>query len=286
MGALLSIAVWVAPASAQSTPEEALSEVREMALYARYREALEAAQSYLERDDLDAAQRNAGLEVLATVHVAMGNSDAVAEVLRELYARDPEHRLSDPDASPPVLSAFGRARANPPEPVAVSLDHEPPTLEPGQAPRVEVQLGEGSDALTELRLRYRRADEARFNTVVMNRGEGAASARLPFSNEEEEYEVVYFIEGLAPSGARLATLGSADEPLAFTMPEAEVAIVPTGPTPTPGGGEDEGGGLWWIGVVAGVVVVGAVLATVLVVTAEDGPQDGSLGNIDLPLVSF
>ncbi len=262
-----------------------------MALYARYREALEAARAYLERDDLDAAQRNAGLEVLATVHVAMGQRDAVSEVLAQLYARDPQHRLSDPDASPPVLSAFGRARSNPPEPITVTLDHEPPTLSDRSTPRIEVTLGEGADALEELRLRYRRADESAYSTVVMNRSGDTAGARVPLTNEDSAYEVFYYVEGLAPSGARLVTLGTAEEPLAFDVPERQAPVVPVGgggPTPATGGNDDGGGGgLWWVGVVAAVVAVGVGVALAVVLTRDSGPQDGSLGNIDLPLsVSF
>ena len=293
-GVLLATSLAVgsaAPALAQGdSPEAALESIREMALYARYREALEGTQAYLERADLDAAQRNAGLELLATVHIAMRNQEAAQEVLAQLYARDPGHRLSDPDASPPVLSAFGRARSNPPPPQAVTLDHEPPTLTDRRPPRIEVTLGEGAEALAELRLRYRRADETRFNTVVMNRGDGVASARIPLVNEEEAYDVVYYVEGLAPSGAQLVRIGSPDEPLSFTVPAAEVAIVPTTGVTV---GEDEtsetpsGGGLWWVGLVAGgVVLVGAAIALGVLLSKDDGPDDGSLGNVQLPLVSF
>ncbi|HJK90782.1 MAG TPA: hypothetical protein RMH26_08660, partial [Polyangiaceae bacterium LLY-WYZ-15_(1-7)] len=61
--ALLSAA---APAHAQPSPSVALAEIREMILYARYDEAIAAAQSFLEREGLAARDRNIGLEVLAT----------------------------------------------------------------------------------------------------------------------------------------------------------------------------------------------------------------------------
>ena len=92
------------PAGAQEVPQPdaALAEIREMALYARYREALEAVNRYLERADLTAAQRNAGLEVLATVHIAMRDTTRARVALELLFSRDPGHQLTDPDASPPV----------------------------------------------------------------------------------------------------------------------------------------------------------------------------------------
>ncbi|MCZ7681313.1 MAG: hypothetical protein M5U28_22000 [Sandaracinaceae bacterium] len=197
------------PAAAQGpSPEQALSEVREMALYARYREALQAAQAFLERTDLDAAQRNTGLEVLATMHIALRDQASAGRVLQQLYARDPEHRLSDPDASPPVLSAFGRARSNPPPPIEVELTHEPPSLDERRPPILEVRLGANADAVQEVRLRYRQADDAELTTLVMNVAEGVARARLPVLERTEAYEVRYFVEALAPSGATIATRGS------------------------------------------------------------------------------
>src|SRR5690606_25313135 len=118
--------------------------------------------------DLDAAQRNTGLEVLATVHIAMRDRQGAERVLAQLYARDPGHRLSDPDASPPVLSAFGRARSNPPSPVEVELSHSPPSLEQRRPPVIEVRLGANADAVHEVRLRYRQGDEEALTTLVMS----------------------------------------------------------------------------------------------------------------------
>src|SRR5690349_13010640 len=99
-----------------------------MVLYARYREALPHIRAYLARTDLSATQRNAGLEMLATIAIAMRDRSGAQEALNQLYSRDPGHQLSDPDASPPVLSAFGRARSNPPRVIQIGIEnHTAPT---------------------------------------------------------------------------------------------------------------------------------------------------------------
>ncbi len=281
------------PAAAQGpSPEQALSEIREMALYARYREALQAAQTFLERTDLDAAQRNTGLEVLATMHIALRDQSSAGRVLQQLYARDPEHRLSDPDASPPVLSAFGRARSNPPPPIEVELAHEPPSLDERRPPILEVRLGANADAVQEVRLRYRQADDAELTTLVMNVAEGVARARLPVLERSEAYDVRYFVEALAPSGATIATRGSESEPLSFTMPAARASASVGGGGGGSGGGGGEpvatgGDDLWWLWTIIGLAVAGgAAVGIFFAVQEATAPANGSLDTIQLPLVRF
>ena len=279
----------VCAAAQEASPEDALSEIREMALYARYREARDAVQTYLAREDLSAAQRNVGLEVLATVHIAMRDERAATEALQRLYARDPGYRLSDPDASPPVLSAFGRARSNPPAPIEVQLVHDPITLEHRGPARIRVGLGAGADAVNELRLRYRQGEDTRFTTVVMSLDpDGTATARLPVLDQPEAYDIVYVIEALAPSDTVLARLGTESEPLRFTMPEASAVASGGGAGGTGPAGEAAGGDdfTWLAIVIAVVVVAGGVTAGILIADQLSGPQDGSLGNIQLPLVRF
>ncbi len=256
-----------------------------MALYARYREALAAVGTYLERTDLTAAQRNVGLEVLVTIHIAMRDQNSARQALEQLYSRDPGHQLTDPDPSPPVLSAFGRARSSPPPPITVELVHAPPVLTARRPPVLEATLGAGSDAISELRMRYRQGDDERFTTTVMNvNAENVASARLPILDRDESYTCQYYIEALAPSGTVLATSGSAEEPLTFTMPEAPA---------TPAGGEGrvevvQAEDLTWLWlVIAGAVLVaGAIVTGVLLEQELAGPDNGSLGDLTLPLVRF
>ena len=63
--------------SAQAVdPEAQLSEIREQVLYANYGEAETALDAVLVRTDLTPAQRNAALEVRATILVARGEEEA------------------------------------------------------------------------------------------------------------------------------------------------------------------------------------------------------------------
>lgn len=284
---VILISVAPAGAGAQESPSDALDAIREQALYANYREALSAVESYLERDDLTAAQRNAGLELIATVHIALRQTSEAEEALERLYARDPGHRLSDPDASPPVLSAFGRARANPPEAVTVAIEDRTEALEQRAPPRVVVSVAEGLDAVEELRLAYRQ-DEGGFTTVVMQRDGDTATARVPVLDGAEAYTMSYYVEARAPSGHVLSSLGTQAEPMTLEVPERTESAGGGG-----GGGhvsEGEGGddGLAIaIGIIVGVLVVGGgVVAGIFIADEVTGPQDGSLGNIELPLVRF
>lgn len=284
MLATVLAAGWLVTTSAlaQEEPAAALSQIREQVLYANYRDALSQVETFLERSDLDPAERNAGLEVLATIHVALRQTSAAEEVLQRLYARDPGHRLTDPDASPPVLSAFGRARANPPPAIEVAVANETPELERRGPPQIRVRIGEGLAAVSELRLAYRQGASG-FRTVVMTLDEDTGAARIPVLEERDAYSVSYYVEARAPSGHVIGRLGSAGEPITLAVPEAAGPVIVTRTTP----GASEGEDLWWLWLVAGAVVLaGGAVATYFIIQEVSGPQDGSLGNIGLPLIRF
>jgi len=284
--------VWVCAATAAAqagpagSPEEALEQIREQTLYANYREALAAGAAYLERDDLDAAQRNAGLETLATIHIALRHDDEAMTVLEQLYARDPGHRLSDAEASPPVLSAFGRAREQAGDPVGVVMADATEPAERRAPPHVRVTVPEGLDAVAEVRLAYRQG-EGGFQTVVMRLDGGSADARVPLLEVSAGYAMSYYVEARAPSGFVLATVGSAGSPVEFQVPEAP-PLTGAGPREESVVAADEGddGVLIAIAVIVGALVAGGAVVTGVLVASDGGPNDGSLGNIQLPIVRF
>src|SRR4051812_24762424 len=90
-------------AFAQATVDAEIAAIREQVLYASYPDAIAQATALLARTDLTAAQRNTGLELLSVAQIANQEPDAARETLRSLYARDPGFRLTDADASPPVV---------------------------------------------------------------------------------------------------------------------------------------------------------------------------------------
>jgi hypothetical protein len=278
------------PAAATSTadsPATQLAAIRELILHATYRAALPATQSYLERGDLDASQRNIGLELLAVVHLALRDEVSARQALGQLLSRDPEYRLSDADASPLVLSAFARARAQA-RPVTVTMAHDPPLLTRRRAPLVSVRLEEGANAVAEIRMHHRVRGSTDVGTVVMRIGALAtAEGRLPLAADDAAYTAEYWLEAVAPSGFVLARRGSEAQPVAIDVPAqtTETRIVEV----TVPGGPAQGGDITseaWFWVVVGVVVLGGAGAGIGIAVATDGPQSGSLGNIALPLVTF
>jgi hypothetical protein len=174
--------------------------------------------------------------------------------------------------------------------VEVLLDHAPPSLASREPPEIEVSIGgEGADAVQEVRLRYRQGDESTYTTVVMQVEEGVARSRLPLLETREAYAVEYLVQALAPSGTALASQGSEADPLSVSVPAAPAGTSSGGYLDAELGGraedDDEGGAnLTWLWVTLGVLAVaGGVTAAVLVTTSSGGPDDGSLGNIELPL---
>lgn len=288
----------LAPSAARAqgaSIEAEIARVREQVLYAQYPEAIASGQALLARTDLDARQRNLVLEIVATAQIANRQPDAARATLETLYARDPGHRLSDPDASPPVISAFARAREARPTPVRLVLEHTSPgTLPRREPPLIEVRIAHGSDAVAEVRLAYRTEGEP-WSQVVMNRREaGTWSGRIPvLGSAASAHDVAYYLVALAPSGAELGAVGSQAEPLQLRIPAeapapaarqlAERAPARPEPvaSPVPGGGNlAEEPALW---VILGLVVAGGIAAGVGIgiATQPSGPEQGTLGSVTL-----
>lgn len=298
MLASLTLLGWAATARAQPQAEGELAQVQELVVYARYGEAIERARQLLERTDLSAADRNWALEIIATAQIANRESRAANQTLEQLYQRDPGHRLHDADASPPVLSAFARAREAASTPLEVTVLHDPPPLRGREPPRILARVERGDDAVAELRLAYRTEAEAGFSHVVMNRQEdGGWAARIPVVGQADRpIDVAYYLAALAPSGIELGRVGSPSEPLQLQIPAAE--LISSG-VPRDDGqpmndlvvmpveDEDEGGSIadepWlWI-LVGSIVVAGAVTTGVVIATTQDqgGPEAGTLGVVML-----
>ncbi|MBX7192462.1 MAG: hypothetical protein K1X94_10405 [Sandaracinaceae bacterium] len=288
----LLLAAWSDRAAAQADP---LADVREQILYANYPDAIAGANAYLARTDLDAAARNTGLELLATAQIANGDAEAARATLATLYARDPGHRLSDPDASPPVISAFARAREAHPARLDVRIVHRAPTLTRRESPSIEVTIASHADAVGEVRLAYRQGSEPGWSRVVMNRRpDGSYAARIPVVGASDQaVDVAYHVMATAPSGTELAHSGTEAEPLTLRIPadhttiaavETPPGIDPIGSTPTDGGGNGGGGNVteeWWFWTLIGVVVVGGVVTGVVLGTQAQGVPDGTLGTVTL-----
>lgn len=290
LGTLLLVLSFVAPcggsaeAQAYASVESEIAGVREQILYASYPDAIAASLGLLSRTDLSAADRNVLLELLATAQIANRETDAARATLTTLYARDPGHRLDDPDASPPVVSAFARAREARPTPVTVTVDHSSPgILATRESPVIVARLGGEADAVHEVRLSYRHSGEPGFTRVVMNRrADGTWSGRIPVvGSTETAIDVVYYLTAVAPSGAELGARGSESDPLSLRIPADVRAPDLALGTPPPASGGDVSSEPWfWV--LIGTVVVGAGVGIgVGVALGGQGPEQGTLGTVTL-----
>lgn len=275
----LLLASLAGTAHAQGSVTTDLAAIREQILYANYPDAIAAAQLLLADTSLTADDRNAALELLATAQVANRQTDDATATLALLYARDPEHRLTDPDASPPVISAFARAREARPTPVTVTLAHTSPgTLATRESPVIEVRATAGADAIDEVRLAYRHAGETGYTRVVLNlREDGTWTGRIPVvGSASEVIDVAYFVTAVAPSGHELGSRGSEADPLSLRIP-AEAPGLASLRDPGPARGTDVAAEPWFWTVI-GVVVVGAAVGIgVGVYVGTQGPEAGTLG---------
>lgn len=269
-------------AQAQAIDAE-IAAVREQILYASYPDAIAAARTLLARTDLSAADRNVLLELLATAQIANRETGPANETLATLYARDPGHRLNDPDASPPVISAFARAREAHPAAVTVGIDHSSPgALATRESPVIVVRLTGVADAVDQVRLAYRHADEPGYTRVVLNRrDDGRWMGRIPVvGSTETALDVVYYLTANAPSGTELSRLGSDAEPLSLRIPAEVRGPSLAAATPSEGGGDVASEP--WLWVLVGVVVVGAGVGIgVGVALGGQGPEQGTLGIVTL-----
>jgi hypothetical protein len=291
--AFLLLLVAMAPLTASAQSRE-LGPIRELVFQAQFGEAISSARSYLDRTDLSAQDRNAGLELLAVAQIANRQQADATQTLALLYSRDPGHRLTDPDASPPVLSAFARAREAHPPPVPISIEHTTPTLVRREPPSLSVRIAEGDDAVHEVRLVYRMGDEGASRVVMTRRADGTYNARIPvIGDAAHAVDVAYHIIALAPSGAELSHRGTDAEPLQLRIPAegaTQVAVPreiderpPPIDAPPP---QPQGGGSvaeeWWFWTIIILVVAGAAVTTgVLLGPAQEGPEQGTLGSVRL-----
>ncbi|UJR87334.1 MULTISPECIES: hypothetical protein [Sandaracinus] len=271
-------------------PDEELAEIREALLHAEYRPALRRAIAYLERTDLSASDRNAGLEVLAIIHIALRDDDAAQAVLHELFERDPGHRMSDTDAGPMVRSAFVRAREMA-HPVAVRLEAERCSFDDtADTWTAEARVTEAVSAVATVRAMARHQGDVEWATAELELApDGEIRVRVRASPGDERL-VEYHLSALSPSGATLGQLGSPESPIVCN-PEEETAppdaLVVDPDLSPPSGPVDQGAQMeWWPWLVAGIVAVGAGVGIAAgVVVAEESARP-SLGEIALPLVRF
>jgi hypothetical protein len=267
--ALTVLLVAVFPTSVVAQEHAGLAELRELVLHAEYARAHMVAETLLADDDLSASDRLAGLELLATVQIAERDEAAALATFGELLRRDPGYRPHDPDVSPVMRDAYLRAHAQAGDPVVVEVHHEPPVA--GTA--LAIRLGEGADAVDQVRVRYRDVGTSEWATLSVRRSGRGATLRLPDAGSAVEYTIAV----LAPSGAVLAELSGPFRVAAAADLAREPAAEPFSVTHA----DDEGSGAivgqWWFWTAVGAGVAAAVAVTLIVALSGGDPVQGSLG---------
>jgi hypothetical protein len=284
-----SCALFAQPAFAQpvsSDVERSIADVRDRLTYAEYDTAIQQARTLLASTSLDASQRNRTLEVLAIAYIANRDEETANQVLRELFARDPRHRLSDDGASPRIQAVFARARDAHTPPVAVALEVRSGDAA-SETPEILARPTTGADAVQEVRLAYRQGGDSAFTRVVMPVRNGIARAAIPVPPRRESAHVVeYFVEALAPSLHVLATSGSEGDPLRLSIAASTAAVVPptTADQVAPIIPETDDSTVfeeWWFWTLVVLAVGGGVTAGLFLGPLAAEPPEGSLGSIRL-----
>jgi hypothetical protein len=287
--ALVATLVLPSAALAQTAEVDAL---REQVQSRRWPQAVRTAEEYLARTDLSAAVRNGVLELLAEAQIGAGDAGAAESILGSILARDPDHRLSD-GASAALRAALERARAATPRAVWVELRHETPgALDARGVARLRVELAGARNAVDHVHVFFSPGDRD-FRSAAMQTDGSAASMELPADDGARRYGVRYYFEARAPSGAVLARLGTAEQPMWLTAPGGTGSAPPVEPPPAeapppPEESPDEDGGSvageWWFWTLIGLVVVGggAVGAYFLFgPPSQEELPNGTLGNVEL-----
>ena len=273
---------------------EALEQVESKIEAAEYDEAIAIAETLLDRPRLTAAQRNRGLALLAVAHIAHRDLEQAQPVLRELFARDPGFQLGE-EASPPVQDAFQQVRASSVSPLAIRLEHGP-SQNAGRTVPIRLRISSGVDAVHAVQIWHRMAGAPNYAaTTLPLTDEGEGGLEIPVLSPGQMVE--YYIEVTAPSGAVIASLASAERPLAVStstegtpetmgVAEAEPSASEPG-EPSAGGhrvGEPSASGSiatkWWFWTILGVVVAGAATVGIYFAT-QPSPANGTLGSISL-----
>jgi tetratricopeptide (TPR) repeat protein len=215
-------------------------------------------------------------ELLALSYLALNRNDEAEGAFRLMLARDPEHQLST-DLAPRTVEFFNAVKQRwvtegqpglprqgetaPPPPAAVTIEHRSPAQQQrNHEVALTVVLTDPGSRVAKLVLAYRQGSQGLFHrTDALRVSGGTFHATIPASSVRPPL-VEYYLEAVDRAGVPIQSRGDAYAPLRVAVPES--------------------GGVPWgvVGIVGGVVVVGAVI-TIIAVASATAP-----GHLDIRAV--
>ena len=263
----LWLALWLllgaAPCFAQATLQPVPSEAREPAALLRdAKTALERAQfgaaekllsELLAQPALAARERNDALELFAIVQIAERKEAKARETLQVLLQRDPEHHRRVLDPGPAVDAAFARVKQSAPPALQVPLRFSL-SNDSGQRPVLQVELGEGRDAVESVHVFVvPQAGEPGSHLVGAPDLEQLRLSLPPAAPERAELGL--YVQARAPSGAVLGRVGDAGAPVYVPLRRVDPPLAACTVAPKPLRRE------WWLWTTVGLVLSGIVVAS-------------------------
>lgn len=239
--ALIAAVMLFAPGRALAHP--LIDEGRQHLERAEFERALAALEQAEAADDLLRSDVVDLLELRALAHLALADARSLGETLRALASIEPAHEFP-PEAPPELAGMLAEQAASAPP---LSLDATATPTETG----IRIDAAAANDGAGLVR-----------SVRVLVRSDGEAWRPVRAGSLVPTASVLYYAEAIGPGGAVLLRAGSPAAPLSWEPPEDGARH-----------GDAGGGSAWpWVGVVAGVVVVGAVIAVLLLAAGDGGTQ--------------
>lgn len=230
----------------------------------RYEEALQVVSAALVRAGNSEQERVTIYQVLAFTYLALGRREEADGAFRSLLAIRPEYETPT-DLSPRFREFFEQSRQQwetdgrpgvataPPPPVTIA-HVSPAQADPGSEVPLSATVDDPSSRVERVVVAYRQGTSDVFRRLDCARDpDGTYSATIPGEDVGPPL-VEYYFEALDGTGLPVAARGDVAAPLRIAV---------------------EGGGSvfgkWWFWTIIGAVVIGAAVATAVIVTRPSDP---------------
>jgi len=221
--------------------------------------------------------------LMGVVQVILENEDAARKAFEEMLVLDPARKLN-PRLSPKILDFYETVKKSFVPAARASFVGRPTVNSaPDKQPSVNVSVDDKQDAISKIDLWFRTASSQRFKSAAMkSAGAGQYAGEMPVRTKKSAstgLRIDYYLTAHGSDGNVLASLGSPERPLQFSiLPVEKRVVVPPGGVVGPTAWYET----WWFWTAVGVVVAGTTTGIVIAATPGDDVPVGSLGTRQLP----